>query len=476
MDDFIGTPERISALRVSCLVCDRNRCVATYTFNQVEALARFKEYSQALDDDGDPFVDGQLFESLQVAHIIPYALTKVDDGSRLCEGKKAAIAILNMFDLGVAHLIEGVGINRPYNALTLSNWIHENFGTYKIFFEPVSDQERVRKATEQAKEAVTEANKQVKKANEQAKEAGERVEAAEIKLHHTASGYGPGAHTQAATTIKRKREEGEVKDSTASSSQDGGCGGGSSTGTTPNQSSLWVPAHARNRLYCTQACLLGLCHEGSPFDPACPNTPVHSQQGRWSHHHLSASKVCQRVRDRLARNLDDGCECLDKYGLFGATVVLFKITDPTYGYVFVAKGVQEVDAGVLADEARIYAHCRALQGTRIPVYLGSIDLVYRYPLRSMAIVSDMMFLSWAGMTLDDASPTRLVVPASVDLDAELNAAIEALECYGVEHDDIREANLAWNDEVGGIMVIDFDRVFLRAPAKKVRTGDMAMGG
>jgi len=139
MDDSIGTPERISALRASCLVRDRNRCVATHTFNQAEALARFEEHGQALDDDRNPFVDGQLFESLQVAHIIPYALTKADDGSRLGEGKKAAVAILNMFDLGVAHLIEGVDINRPYNALTLSNWIHENFGTYKIFFEPVSD-------------------------------------------------------------------------------------------------------------------------------------------------------------------------------------------------------------------------------------------------------------------------------------------------------------------------------------------------
>jgi len=87
---------------------------------------------------GNPFVDGELFESLQVAHIILYALTKADDNC-LDEGKKAAVAILNMFDLGVAHLIEGININCLYNALTLSPRAHKNFGDYQIFFEPLSD-------------------------------------------------------------------------------------------------------------------------------------------------------------------------------------------------------------------------------------------------------------------------------------------------------------------------------------------------
>ena len=43
--------------------------------------------------------------------------------------KKAAITILNMFDLGVVHLIEGTDINRPYNAITLSHAMHQFFGS-----------------------------------------------------------------------------------------------------------------------------------------------------------------------------------------------------------------------------------------------------------------------------------------------------------------------------------------------------------
>ncbi|KAK0713050.1 hypothetical protein B0T26DRAFT_753208 [Lasiosphaeria miniovina] len=166
--------------------------------------------------------------------------------------------------------------------------------------------------------------------------------------------------------------------------------------------------------------------------------------GYLSHHPISASELCLRVRGRLSRNLDDGCECLDKYGMFGATGVLFKLTDPTYGYSFVAKGVQRADASTLTDEAWIYSHCLDLQGIRIPVYLGNIELVYHYPLRSAAAVTHMMLLSWAGTTLCHRPP-----PAGVDVEAEVDAAVKALHRYGVQHDDIRNANLTWNDETKG---------------------------
>jgi hypothetical protein len=46
-----------------------------------------------------------------------------------------------MFDDGVAHLIEGVNIDRPQNALTLTLEIHRWFGNFDIFFEPVPDAE-----------------------------------------------------------------------------------------------------------------------------------------------------------------------------------------------------------------------------------------------------------------------------------------------------------------------------------------------
>ncbi|KAK0655463.1 hypothetical protein B0T16DRAFT_12724 [Cercophora newfieldiana] len=46
-----------------------------------------------------------------------------------------------MFDNGVIHLIEGTDIDRPRNAITLTQDLHSWFGDFDIFFEPVLDQE-----------------------------------------------------------------------------------------------------------------------------------------------------------------------------------------------------------------------------------------------------------------------------------------------------------------------------------------------
>lgn len=44
-----------------------------------------------------------------------------------------------MFDSDVAHLIDGPEIDRPRNALTLTNNLHLFFGDFQIYFEPVDE-------------------------------------------------------------------------------------------------------------------------------------------------------------------------------------------------------------------------------------------------------------------------------------------------------------------------------------------------
>ena len=41
-----------------------------------------------------------------------------------------------MFDTNVVHLIEGLDIDRPRNALTLTHNLHQDFGDFQIYFEP----------------------------------------------------------------------------------------------------------------------------------------------------------------------------------------------------------------------------------------------------------------------------------------------------------------------------------------------------
>ncbi|KAG8670770.1 hypothetical protein FPOAC1_004004 [Fusarium poae] len=114
---FSGTPERLANLRA-------------------EALKRSRRpggWNEALDQDSAPLL-GQKFARLEVAHIIPHSLTQLNSSRELNPSKIAALAILNMFDSGVAFLIEGVGIDRPGNALTLSHDLHMSFGDFQLSF------------------------------------------------------------------------------------------------------------------------------------------------------------------------------------------------------------------------------------------------------------------------------------------------------------------------------------------------------
>ena len=85
MQEFAGTPDRVSALRGACLIRDRHRCIVSRKFDQVEAAARFqKDGDDARDDDGMSLVeDPQPFDVLEVAHIIPHSLTKTNASSQL---------------------------------------------------------------------------------------------------------------------------------------------------------------------------------------------------------------------------------------------------------------------------------------------------------------------------------------------------------------------------------------------------------
>lgn len=45
-----------------------------------------------------------------------------------------------MFDHGVANLIGGLEIDRPFNAITLTPSLHRDFGNFDMYFEPTQNQ------------------------------------------------------------------------------------------------------------------------------------------------------------------------------------------------------------------------------------------------------------------------------------------------------------------------------------------------
>lgn len=46
-----------------------------------------------------------------------------------------------MFDCDVAHLIDGVNIDRPYNAMSLTHDLHSFFGRFDVYFKAIPDRE-----------------------------------------------------------------------------------------------------------------------------------------------------------------------------------------------------------------------------------------------------------------------------------------------------------------------------------------------
>ncbi|GBF62694.1 hypothetical protein TMEN_5258 [Trichophyton mentagrophytes] len=134
----IDNTARLSVLRRDCLIRDHHRCVVTRQFDLTEAIERGDRDSEPKDDDGRPLAGA--LARLEVAHIIPHSIMSsktVDGEPELSASKKTALSILNMFDPGVIHLIEGSNIDRPSNAISLAADLHTCFGLFKLTFEAV---------------------------------------------------------------------------------------------------------------------------------------------------------------------------------------------------------------------------------------------------------------------------------------------------------------------------------------------------
>ncbi|KAJ5674365.1 uncharacterized protein N7477_004299 [Penicillium maclennaniae] len=134
-----GTRQRVSVLRQNCLIRDRHRCVVSRKFDRAAARKRFAENAESCaDDNGNLLKDesSDQFSYLEVAYILPHYLTTVASGETdLSDSKKNALRILDMFDPGIIHLINGPKIDSPMNALTLTLDYHRLFGEFQIYFE-----------------------------------------------------------------------------------------------------------------------------------------------------------------------------------------------------------------------------------------------------------------------------------------------------------------------------------------------------
>ncbi|KAL1977050.1 hypothetical protein VTN31DRAFT_3332 [Thermomyces dupontii] len=216
-----------------------------------------------------------------------------------------------------------------------------------------------------------------------------------------------------------------------------------------------------NSQHCTQKCLLGLV-EGGILDRNCPNYPIHVRKGETEEgrHPIDHATWLRLVKEQLQETKDDGIEPV---GLEGATGILFKVTLMEYGYTFVSKGTIEGCVSRLRHEARVYKRLRPLQGSCVPVFLGSADLGWPYFYFGLDIVH-MIFLSWSGERLRSHREMPGIWEDSMD--DEVLQSVSKVEELGVMHNDLTVANLLWCEETRQVMVIDFDVAELDEPERQ----------
>lgn len=213
------------------------------------------------------------------------------------------------------------------------------------------------------------------------------------------------------------------------------------------------------------------------MDPSCPNHSLHRQmkQDEYANlttnkHPISAAEFRSKMVEQLARTIDEDCHSLKRYGMFGGTGAMFKVTLGAYGYCLVAKGVQRQHRPRLDLESLAYECLESCQGALVPVCLGIIDLQDEYHNMFGAHFAHMMLLSYCGASLwhvnrdiQQAAARKRKGDESADSEVEARPkmlleeqerTLTDIAPYGIDHGDIRPENLGWNEDSGRVMVID----------------------
>ncbi|KAG6089898.1 hypothetical protein E4U31_007997 [Claviceps sp. LM219 group G6] len=240
----------------------------------------------------------------------------------------------------------------------------------------------------------------------------------------------------------------------------------SSPKTVQNGNGKQHSVHDQPYPYCSQKCLLGLVQGGS-LDFKCPNVRHHCQgdadEAGADHpncHPVDHTEWLRLLQDQFKQSLDEG---ITYQGVVGARGAFLKVTLLAYGYTFVSKGTVAGHIQHLEHEMRVYERLKPIQGRYVPVFLGTIDLRTvdkDYWIYFETYVVHMMFISWGGFILDGRKLSQLKV---LDEIAWVDEGIEALDAVheeGVLHCDVRWANILYNPDTDGIMLIDFERAEL----------------
>ena len=234
---------------------------------------------------------------------------------------------------------------------------------------------------------------------------------------------------------------------TTRSKSSAGTSGGRNAGASHRRAS----GKQSNRPFCSQQCMLGLVC-GSLMDTECANYHIHPKMsggGSAGLHSIDLKSLQDLLRDQLAETMDTDCTPMRKQGARGA---MFKLTLASHGYTFVGKGTVGAFVPDLRLENEFYDRLRPVQGSIVPVCMGNIDCVHPYYYHFATRIVHFLLLSWAGEALGSNSQ-----PCWDDHADQIFRMNDQLRSLGVAHGDIRPENVLWNETLGQLMFIDFER-------------------
>ncbi|CAG8231199.1 unnamed protein product, partial [Penicillium salamii] len=210
--------------------------------------------------------------------------------------------------------------------------------------------------------------------------------------------------------------------------------------------------------FCTQRCLLGL-RTKNYLDELCPNVDHHRRgQADPTQHPISAEDLMLLLKNQLDEDMDR-CISFGDCGSYGAP---FKLTCMKYGYTVIGKGTTAGLWKEVSREAEVYRVLHQAQGSAVPVFLGTIDLAKIYFLHG-ARIRHMLVMGWGGECTTTMELTQ-------QLCREIHKSNKEIKSLGIIHDDLRQENVLWNEELGRALIIDFHRSTLRCRPSKPRRG------
>ena len=199
----------------------------------------------------------------------------------------------------------------------------------------------------------------------------------------------------------------------------------------------------KDRLFCTQQCLLGLANSGD-LDNRYPN--LRDYQERYILPNTFLALICTQLTSDYRYSTD--CKLLY---IKGSCRALFKVRLSLYRYILVVKGMEKAEYKYLIHKSKVYEYLWSIQGSCILVSLGivNLELPYYY---DTSIYFSILFLSQAGRSLYQ----YLTLKNEAYILDQVNMTLGELHRQQVLHKDIELRNQLQDEQYSRLMLIDFE--------------------